>query len=144
MSNKLKNTVNQKNEPSPQDNGEEVVMRKVVKKKSLPGKIMSFFFGGQFLEDKKNVHLLYFLFFLSALFIVYIYYGYWSEKLIRKANRLQKELNEQRSEYIYMTGECMFLKKQSQLAERAKAAGIYMSVTPPIILLTDSSYIEKK
>jgi hypothetical protein len=75
--------------------------------------------------------------------MIYIFYGYRSEKQIRKANRLEKEVNELRSEFIFSTGELMFLKKQSNLAEEVKKLGLKASTTPPYNNKTSTENLEK-
>jgi Ca2+/Na+ antiporter len=110
---------------------------------NVVSKLSTLIFGAGFLEDKKNTPVLRYLIFLCLLFMIYIFYGYRSEKQIRKANKLEKEVNELRSEFIFSTGELMFLKKQSNLSEEVKKLGLKASTTPPFIIKTSSQNLER-
>ncbi|MCX8080732.1 MAG: FtsL-like putative cell division protein [Bacteroidia bacterium] len=109
---------------------------------TLHKRLSNFLFGAGFLEDARNAPVFRYLMFLSLLFMAYIFYGYRSEKQIRKANKLQKEIQELRAEYIFTTGELMFLKKQSRLSENVKKLGLKSSTTPPYIIKTNKENLE--
>lgn len=112
------------------------------KRFQIPTRIGTVLFGAGFLEDKKNAPVLRYIFFLCLIFMLYIFYGYRSEKQIREANKLEKEVNELRSEFIFTTGELMFLKKQSNLSGQVKKIGLKASTNPPYIIKTSVQNIE--
>lgn len=120
--------------------------RKKTKKSFLTkilDRIVTYLFGAEFLENKKNYPILKYLVFLCLLFMIYIAYGYRTEKLVRKVNALQHEVSDLRAEYIFTTGELMFVKKQSHLSDRTKKLGLVSSTTPPHIIITSAENLEK-
>lgn len=122
---------------------EKKASKKKISRLNVVSKLGTLIFGAGFLEDKKNTPVLRYLIFLCLLFMIYIFYGYRSEKQIRKANKLEKEVNELRSEFIFSTGELMFLKKHSNLSESVKKLGLKSSITPPYIIKTSSQNLER-
>jgi len=87
--------------------------------------------NGEFLTKKKSIRLLPFLLFITSLAVIYIGNTYYGEKLIRKIQSKQNEVNELRFEYITTKSELMELSKQSSLADRLKSKGIKESTVPP-------------
>lgn len=140
--NKIRNTNPLKHEISAMSS-EVKVPKKRSSRFNVVSKLSTLIFGAGFLEDKKNTPVLRYLIFLCMLFMIYIFYGYRSEKQIRKANKLEKEVNELRSEFIFSTGELMFLKKQSNLSEEVKKLGLKASTKPPYIIKTSSQNLER-
>jgi hypothetical protein len=87
--------------------------------------------NGQFLTGGNVVNRLPFLFFLTLLVIVYIGNTHYSEKTIREADKLNRELKELRSEYITLRFDLMFKSRQSEVAKNVVALGLKEPVTPP-------------
>ncbi len=100
-------------------------------KDSKVGKSLHKVFDGEFLTRKKSLSLLPFLMLITSLAIIYIGNTYYGEKVIRKIQSKQKEVNELRFEYITTKSDLMELTKQSSLADRLKSKGIKESTTPP-------------
>lgn len=88
-------------------------------------------FNGEFLTKKKSVRLLPFLLFITTLAVIYIGNTYYGEKVVRKIQSKQNDVNELRFEYITTKSELMELSKQSSLADKLKSKGIKESTTPP-------------
>ena len=87
--------------------------------------------NGQFLTGGNVVARLPFLFFVTLLVIVYIGNTHYSEKTIREADKLNRELKELRSEYITLRFDLMFKSRQSEVAKNVMALGLRESVIPP-------------
>ena len=105
------------------------------KKKTINGKVATdsvrSFLGGAFLLNRKTVKQLPFLLFLASLGIVYIANSYYSEKNIRRTDKLQRELKELRYEYISVKSQLMQMQRQSQIAGMLAKKGIKESLVPP-------------
>lgn len=89
------------------------------------------FLGGAFLLNRKTVKQLPFLLFLASLGLVYISNSYYSEKNIRRTDKLQHELKELRYEYISTKSQLMQMQRQSQIAKMLAKKGIKESLVPP-------------
>lgn len=72
-----------------------------------------------------------FFFFLMFMTMVYIANGYYAEDTVRKINKMENELKELRSEYIYTKSDLMFKSKQSEVAKSVADLGIKESTVPP-------------
>lgn len=72
-----------------------------------------------------------FFFFLMFMTMVYIANGYYAEDTVRKINKMENELKELRSEYIYTKSDLMFRSKQSEVAKSVADLGIKESTVPP-------------
>ena len=71
--------------------------------------------------------LFYFLFFL----IIYISNQHSVEKKIRNINRLEKEVEELRTDYITLKNNFMFSRKETEVLKKAKEIGLQNSDVPP-------------
>ncbi len=89
------------------------------------------FLGGAFLLNQKTVRQLPFLLFIAILGLVYIANSYYSEKNIRRTDKMQRELKELRYEYISTKSQLMQLQRQSQIAKMLAKKGINESLVPP-------------
>ena len=69
--------------------------------------------------------------FCSVLVIVYIANGHYAERNARKIDKLKAEVEDLRANYITIKSEYMYQSKQSEIAKRAEAMGIYESEVPP-------------
>ena len=72
-----------------------------------------------------------FLFWLGLLFLLYI--GAWhnADRLVRENFKLRKEIDEKRAEYTTRKSTFMKAGKQSEIAKRVAAYGLYENKTPP-------------
>jgi hypothetical protein len=109
-------------------------MSKAKSKYTDPKLIARAFLGllnGEFLTSGNVVTKLPFVFFLTLLVIVYIGNTHYSEKTIREADKLNRELKELRSEYITLRFDLMFKSRQSEIAKNVAVLGLKEPVTPP-------------
>lgn len=72
----------------------------------------------------------YFLF-LAFLLLLYIGNTHYSEKTIRKIDRMKKVLREERWEYMTAKNDLMFNTKQTELASKVNARGLKELKEPP-------------
>ena len=87
--------------------------------------------GGRVFIRNNPRKFLFFLLFLTLLAIIYIANTYYAEKKIYKSNKLSKELDELRYDYISSKSELMFHSKQSEVAKMLKETGLKESKEPP-------------
>jgi mRNA-degrading endonuclease RelE of RelBE toxin-antitoxin system len=66
------------------------------------------------------------------LLLLHIYNVHTTERIIRKTDKLNKEIKELRSEYITILSELMSESKQSTVADKLDTLGIKELTTPPI------------
>ncbi len=96
--------------------------------------------GGNILTKSKVKKTLPFVLYLMLIAIIYISNSYYADKSIRQINKLNKEINELRSEYITIKADLMFRSNQSELAKKIEQYGIKESVVPPKKIIVDKSY----
>lgn len=70
--------------------------------------------------------------FVMVLLLIHIYNVHTTERIIRKTDKLNKEIKELRSEYITILSELMSESKQSTVAEKLDTLGIKELISPPI------------
>jgi hypothetical protein len=73
-----------------------------------------------------------FALFVMVLLLVHIYNVHTTERIIRKTDKLNKEIKELRSEYITILSELMSESKQSTVAGKLDTLGIKELTSPPI------------
>ncbi len=61
----------------------------------------------------------------------YIGNSHYAERMIRRMDRLEREVEDMRANYTTLKASYMFESKQSQVAKRARALGLEESATPP-------------
>jgi len=86
--------------------------------------------GGAILENKKTQRIFPYLLFLALLAFVYITNDYVLENKVRKIAGMEREIREQRYEYISVKSDLMTLSKQSQLEKRLESMGIKENDVP--------------
>jgi hypothetical protein len=101
-----------------------------VKASAVKGKISAFITGKILIQNDVLKNAPFFIF-LFAIALIYIGNGYYAEDTVRRAQSLENELKELRSEYIYTKSELMFSSKQSEVAQVVAAIGLKESVVPP-------------
>ena len=102
--------------------------KKVINTNGAANSVRSFL-GGAFLLNQKTVRQLPFLLFIATLGLFYIANSYYSEKNIRRTDKMQRELKELRYEYISTKSQLMQL--QRQIAKMLAKKGINESLVPP-------------
>jgi cell division protein FtsL len=73
-----------------------------------------------------------FALFVMVLLLLHIYNVHTTERIIRKTDKLNKEIKELRSEYITILSQLMSESKQSNVAKKLDTLGIKELTTPPI------------
>lgn len=86
--------------------------------------------GGAILENKKTQRIFPYLLFLALLAFVYITNDYVLENKVRRIAGMEREIREQRYEYISVKSDLMTLSKQSQLEKRLESIGIKENNVP--------------
>jgi hypothetical protein len=89
---------------------------------------------GSILTRDSVVRLLPFGIYLAFLIVAYIGNSYYSEKIIRRTNKVRNELKELEYEYISTKSDLMHTSKQSEVALRLDSLklGVKESIVPPI------------
>lgn len=80
-----------------------------------------------------------FALFIVCLLLLHIWNGHNTERVIRKTDKLNKEIKELRSEYISILSELMSESKQSTVAQKLDTLGIKELVSPPIKITTNGN-----
>lgn len=75
-------------------------------------------------------------FFIVFLLLVHIWNAHNTEKVIRKTDKLNREIKELRSEYISILSELMSESKQSAVADKLDTVGIRELTAPPFKITT--------
>ncbi len=91
---------------------------------------------GSIITRKSISKQLPFILFISFLAVLYIGNRYHAEKIIRKTDKLQVEVQDLRAESIITASELMFISKQSEVLKLVNHQNINLkeSVKPPIII----------
>ncbi len=94
---------------------------------------LKYLLDGTLLTKESVVRQIPFLLFWALLAIFYIANRYHAEKLTIEISRLQRQLNDLRSESISIEAELMFIGKQSNVIEMVKQKNLDLkeSVLPP-------------
>jgi hypothetical protein len=79
-----------------------------------------------------------FVYFLAFLGVVYIALGHYAERNMRKIDRLQDELQEQRWKYMSVHSEVMKMGSRSRVAETVAANGLIPPHVAPKELIVQS------
>ena len=77
--------------------------------------------------------------FIVALLLFHIWNAHNTEKIIRKTDKLSREIKELRSEYISMLSELMGESKQSSIAKKLDTLGIKELTSPPFKITTSGN-----
>ena len=96
--------------------------------------------GGTILTKSRIKKLLPFALYIMFLAIIYIANNYYADRNIRQINKLNKEINELRAEYITIKAELMFKSNQTELAKKLEQYGIKESIVPPKKIIKDKKY----
>lgn len=95
--------------------------------------------GGTILTKSRIKKLLPFALYIMFLAIIYIANNYYADRNIRQINKLNKEINELRAEYITIKAELMFKSNQTELAKKLEQYGIKESIVPPKKIIKDET-----
>jgi Bacteriodetes cell division protein (FtsL-like) len=91
---------------------------------------------GSIITRKAITQQLPFILFISFLAVLYIGNRYHAEKIVRKIDKLQVEVQDLRAESIITASELMFISKQSEVLKMVNHQNINIkeSVEPPIMI----------
>lgn len=73
--------------------------------------------------------------FMTGLAIIYIGNSHYSDKLIRRIDRVQLEVEDLRADYTTLKADYMFASKQSEVAKKVAPMGLQESSEPPIKII---------
>jgi uncharacterized protein YeeX (DUF496 family) len=74
---------------------------------------------------------IYKIFYLLLFLIIYISNQHSVEKQIREINKLEKDVEELRTDYVTLNNNYMFSRKESEILKRVKKIGLENSKLPP-------------
>ena len=80
-----------------------------------------------------------FAFFIVTLLLIHIWNAHHTEKIIRKTDKLNREIKELRSEYISILSELMSESKQSSVAKKLDTLGIKELTAPPFKITSNGN-----
>lgn len=80
-----------------------------------------------------------FVYYLALLGVIYIALGHYAERNMRKIDRLQDELQEQRWQYMSAHSEVMRLGSRSNIAEKVASSGLVVPKVAPRELTVNSN-----
>lgn len=79
--------------------------------------------------------------FVVALGLFYIGNTHYTEKTIRKIDRMRVDVEDLRADYTTLKSNLMFTSKQSEVARKVKPLGLKESLTPPYkIVIEEGEY----
>jgi hypothetical protein len=70
--------------------------------------------------------------YVTAIVILYIGNSHYSDKLIRKIDRIRIEVEDLRADFTTLKADYMFASKQSEVARKVSPIGLQESSVPPI------------
>jgi cell division protein FtsL len=73
------------------------------------------------------------------LLLIHIWNAHHTEKIIRKTDKLNREIKELRSEYISILSELMSESKQSSVAKKLDTLGIKELTAPPFKITSNGN-----
>jgi phage shock protein A len=69
----------------------------------------------------------------------YIGNSHYAERMIRRMNQLEREVEDLRANYTTLKASYMYESKQSQVAKRARKLGLEESATPPYKIIVPTN-----
>ncbi len=72
-----------------------------------------------------------YILYFTIIGLFYIGNSHYAERMVRRMNRLEREVEDLRANYTTLKASYMYESKQSQVAKRVKALGLEESATPP-------------
>ena len=69
--------------------------------------------------------------FLVSIGLLYIWNSHFAEKQVRKAEQLQRELRDLKSEYMTLNAQLSNARQQSEIAKRVSSMGLEELKAPP-------------
>jgi hypothetical protein len=110
----------------------EAEAKKEEQKKSKTGAQMARMAEFDFFLTPENIRRMFpMIMFMAGLAILYIANAHYADKLIRKNDKLSKDIKELRSEYITIKSDLMYRSMQSEVGKRLSEKGVKELVSPP-------------
>ena len=79
--------------------------------------------------------------FVMVVGLLYISNTHYSEKTVRKIDKVQSEVEDLRADYTTLKSDLMFASKQSEVARKVKMIGLKESLTPPTkVIIEEGEY----
>jgi hypothetical protein len=79
--------------------------------------------------------------FLTVILIFYIGNTHFSERIVRRIDKLKVEVENIRADYTTLKADLMFASKASEVAKRVAPMGLEESLTPPTkIIVKEGEY----
>lgn len=103
--------------------------------KSLFAQVETAFRMQRLFDEGVPVRYLPFGLFLMLMLLTYIGNNHYAERMHRKIQRLEGEVEDLRADYTTLKADYMFSSKQSEVARKVEAMGLIESQQPPIKLL---------
>ena len=92
-----------------------------------------------FISREMMVKQIPFILFIVCLLMIHIWNAHNTEKIIRKTDKLNREIKELRSEYISILSELMSESKQSSIAKKLDTLGVKELVSPPFKITSNGN-----
>lgn len=112
-----------------------VKSNKIIKKAPKKGSLFTFLEKrikvDYVFEDGLPVKYLPYILYVTAIGIFYIGNSHYTEKTIRKIDRIQVEVEDLRADFTTLKTDYMFESKQSEVAGKVQKIGLYESLKPP-------------
>lgn len=80
-----------------------------------------------------------FVYFLAFLGVIYIALGHYAERNMRKIDRLQEQLKEQRWQYMSVHSEVMRQGARNKISQTVADAGLITPHVPPVEIMIHSN-----
>jgi hypothetical protein len=84
------------------------------------------------------VQFLPYILWVTVLVVLYIANAHYTEKTIRKIDKMKYEVEDLRTEYTTLKASYMFQSKQSEIAKKVSVFGLEESKKPPVRLKIDN------
>ena len=80
-----------------------------------------------------------YILYFTIIGLFYIGNSHYAERMVRRLDKLEREVEDLRANYTTLKASYMYESKQSQVAKRVKALGLEESATPPhkIVIAVD-------
>lgn len=72
-----------------------------------------------------------YILYFTIIGLFYIGNSHYAERMVRRMDKLEREVEDMRANYTTLKASYMYESKQSQVAKRVKALGLEESPTPP-------------
>ncbi len=81
------------------------------------------------------------IFFVMLAGLLYISNTHYSEKTVRKIDKVQSDVEDLRADYTTLKSDLMFASKQSEVARKVKTIGLKESLNPPTkVVIQEGEY----